>query len=77
VTGGGSVIRRQDVFSATPGQTIFNTAHTPIDQQSTDLFIDGVSQTVGTDYTVSGNVVTYNNSPPLTGGETVVIKYFQ
>ena len=71
----GTGVRRQDVFTATVGQVNFTTTYTPTDQQSTDLFIDGISQTVGVDYTVSGNTVTYGNNPPLTGGETVVVKY--
>lgn len=74
---GASTIMHQEVFSATTSQTAFYLAYAPISQQSTELFIDGVSQTVGTDYTVSGTTVTYSGIPSLSGGEEVVIKYFE
>lgn len=76
VTGGGTVMR-QDVFSPGGLSGIWMVSGTPINQQSTELFIDGVSQTVVTDYTVSGSVVTYSGNPPLTGAEEVVIKYLE
>ncbi len=74
---GASTIMHQEVFSALASQTLFTLTYTPISQQSTELFIDGVSQTVGTDYTVSGSVVTYSGIPTLTGTEEVVVKYFE
>lgn len=62
-------------FTATAGQTVFNLLTAPMNLESTDFFVDGLSQTPTTDYTVSGSTVTYNNDPPFFGGETVVIKY--
>lgn len=74
---GATTIMHQEVFSATLAQTAFNVTYAPMSEQSTELFIDGVSQTVGTNYTVSGNTVTYSGIPALTGGEEVVVKYFE
>lgn len=68
-------VMNQDIFTATASQTIFSLSAAPINQSSTELFIAGVSRTVGVDYTLSGSTVTYIGSPSLSGGEIVVIKY--
>lgn len=73
--GGSSVAMAQQTFTAGAAQMDFVVAGTPINQQSTELFIDGISMTVGTDYTLSGSTVTYSGAPALTGGEDVVVKY--
>jgi hypothetical protein len=73
--GSASVAMAQDVFTAIASQTVFVASGTPVNQQATELFIDGVSMTVGVDYTLSGSTVTYSGAPPLIGGETVVVKY--
>jgi hypothetical protein len=67
----------QEIFSTTPGQTNFVLAHTPVSQQHVEMFINGVSQTVGYDYTLSGTTVTYIGTVVLEGGEEVVCKYFR
>jgi hypothetical protein len=74
---GTDTIMYQQVFIASPGQTDFIVTNTPLSQQSTELFINGVSQTVVTDYTLSGSTVTYSGIPALLGGEQVVVKYFE
>lgn len=73
--GGSSIAMAQDTPSVSAAQTVFNMVNTPINQQSTELFIDGISMTVGVDYTVIGNVLTYSGTPALDGTEDVVIKY--
>lgn len=73
-------IYRQEVFSAINGQTDFVLAYLPINLYAAELFVDGVSMTVGVDYTLAGNVITYIPSienPALTGGEVVVVKYLE
>lgn len=77
VVSGTSTIMHQDVFSASASQTVFVLTHKPINAQSTELFISGVSQTIGIDYTLSGFTVTYSGIPALVGGEEVVVKYFE
>jgi hypothetical protein len=72
-----TTIMRQDVFDPVPGQTQFTLLHPPLNQESTELFIDGVSQTVVVDYGLSGQTLTYVGNPVLDGTETVVIKYFE
>ena len=74
---GSNTTKHQEVFTATPNQTAFTLAHTPINQQYTELFITGLSQIVGIDFTVTGNVLTYSGAPALLGGEEVVIAYFE
>lgn len=68
-------VMHQEIFTATIGQTVFTLIDSPISQQSTELFIDGVSQAVGIDYTVFGNQVTYTGGLTLNGNE-IAIKYF-
>jgi hypothetical protein len=68
-------VMHQEVFTATLGQTTFTLSDAPLSQQSTEMFIDGVSQAVGIDYTVFGDVVTYTGGVTLNGNE-IVIKYF-
>jgi hypothetical protein len=74
---GSSTIMHQEVFTATIGQTNFVLSFAPISQQATELFINGMSQTIVTDYTLSGSTVTYSGSIGLVGGEEVVVKYFE
>lgn len=74
---GTTTIMHQEVFTSSLSQTSFNISYTPVSQQATELFIDGVSQTIGTDYIVSGTTVTYLGTPTLIGGEEVVVKYFE
>ena len=74
--GGGNVSAlQQDVFIATAGQTTFPLSKTPINQESLELFVNGISQTVGVDYTLSGGSVVYSDIPPLLNGDVVVAKY--
>lgn len=74
-----STIMYQDIFSASPGQTIFNLTAAPVGQQYVEMYINGVSQTVGAsyDYTVVDDVLTFVGSVVLEGGEEVVIRYFK
>jgi len=48
-------VMKQDVFTAYANQTIFHLSGTPIDQENVELFINGVSQTVGVGYVLSAD----------------------
>jgi|SRR5690606_19921501 len=74
--GGGLANFTQQVFTAVAAQTNFVVSNPPQSLETTQLYIDGISQTVGTDYSVFGSTVIYAGSPALTGGEEVVVKYF-
>jgi len=78
-TGGGSggpVDYTQEVFTAGAAQVAFGLSNAPTALTSVEMFITGVSQTVGVDYTLLGSTVSYIGAPALAGGEAVVIKYF-
>jgi hypothetical protein len=62
---------------ATAGQSVFVLSNLPISEQSTEFFINGISQTVGTDYTVLNNVVTYIGDVSIEAGNEISIKYFE
>lgn len=65
----------EDVFTATPGQTIFTLTETPVDAESFQLTINGVKYE-NDQYTLVGNVVTWLNIAFfMDGGETVLCKY--
>lgn len=74
-----STLMYQEIFSALSGQTDFVLTQTPVGQQYVEMFINGVSQTVGSsyDYVLIGKTVVYIGSVVLEGGEEVVIKYFR
>lgn len=76
-SGGGTINNfAQQAFIASAAQTVFVVSNPPQSLQTTQLYIDGISQTVGSDYSVAGSSVQYSGSPALTGGEEVVVKYF-
>jgi hypothetical protein len=66
----------QENFTATEAQSTYPLQYTPINQQSTEFFINGVSQAVGTDYTVDGYTVTYIGDVNIVAGNAISIKYF-
>ena len=65
----------QENFIATEDQSVYPLQYTPINQQSTEFFINGVSQAVGTDYTVDGYTVTYSGDVDINAGNAISIKY--
>lgn len=65
----------EDVFVATPGQTVFNLTAEPVDSESFQLTINGVKYE-NDQYTLVGSVVTWLNIEFfMDGGETVLCKY--
>jgi hypothetical protein len=49
------------------GQFIFTLSSTPLDNTAVEFFIEGIKQKYGTDYTVAGTVLTYNDVDILLG----------
>ena len=74
---GKTTLFHQERFIATASQTSFVLSNTPSSLQATEFFVDGLSQSAGIDYTLSGYTVTYIGSIPFIGGEEIVIKYFE
>lgn len=80
-TGGGgvpgTVDQREETFTPTLGQTIFNLSATPATANDTSFFVNTVKYIYGISYTVSGNQVTWLNSPfTLDSLDVVEIIYF-
>jgi hypothetical protein len=61
---------------ASVGQTLFALSQNPIDYSVVMLFVNGVKQIYGTDYTVNGNAVTYTSSTILLPEDKVEAYYF-
>lgn len=70
-------LSRRRSYTATAGQTVFTVPFTVFAATDVIVVVDGVAQTVNTNYTVSGlgDVAgsTVTLTTPLAGGETVVI----
>jgi hypothetical protein len=58
----------------TAGQTLFTLSDIPVSDVS--MYVDGVLQQSGVDYTVVGNVVTYSSIPVQTD-DVIIFKYFR
>jgi hypothetical protein len=66
----------QQAFTVTiNGQTNFTLSQAPADSTKVEFFIEGVKQQYGTDYTVAGTVITYNDFDILIG-DVVEAVYF-
>jgi hypothetical protein len=61
---------------STNGQTIFSLSNIPARNNLVLLFISGIKQIYGTDYTVSGQTLTYNNNPSLVVGDDVLDVFY-
>lgn len=65
-----------EFFTAVGGETTWTLAHTPIAGYKRKLFISGVLQSEGVDYSVSGNTVTWLGiNTPLTIGDKIAFYY--
>lgn len=73
--GGGNLSPAQEQFTATNAQTIFTLSNTPVVDTAVMMFINGVKQEYGTDYTVSSTTATYTGSPALVNGDQVEFWY--
>lgn len=60
-------------FQGDNSETVFNLAYTPKAAAKVHVYVDGVKQTVTTDYAVSGNVVTFVAAPA--DGARILVLY--
>lgn len=62
-----------DYFSGNASTTAFTLSAAPAFQNATEVFISGVAQKPGTDYTISGTTITFSPAPP-TGTNNIMVK---
>jgi hypothetical protein len=55
--------------------TVFTLAETPVENEAVDVFLDGLKQIPGTDYSVSGVTITFTTAPAV--GQTLRVDYVQ
>ncbi len=79
VTGGSGsdpATQKQETIAVSGnGQTAFTLTEDPLDATAVEMFINGLKQAYGTDYTVSGTTVTYSGSPSTLTTDTVEFWY--
>lgn len=56
---------KQESLSVSNGQQVFTLTQTPTESTSVAMYVNGVKQQHGTDYSVSGSTVTYNSTDLL------------
>jgi len=54
---------------------VFTLAQTPVENDAVDVFLDGLKQTAGTDYSVSGVTITFTTAPAI--GQILRVDYIQ
>lgn len=62
-----------DYFSGNASTTAFTLSAAPAFQNATEVFIAGVAQKPGTDYTISSTTITFTSAPP-TGTNNIMVK---
>lgn len=62
-----------DIFSGTGAQTAFTLSGTPVAASATFVSVDGATKRPVTDYTLSGNVVTFGAAPG--NGTSILVRY--
>lgn len=70
-----SVDAFQESINPTNGQTIFNLSELPSDNLTVLMFINGIKQNYGTDFTCSSQVVTYTGSYSIVTSDTIEFWY--
>lgn len=55
--------------------TVFTIAQAPLEGETVDVFLDGLKQRPGTDYTVSGSTITFTTAP--VAGQTIRVDYIR
>lgn len=74
--GGGSILQKQEDIAVTlNGQVAFVVTETPIDSASVQMFVNGLKQEYGSDYTAVGKNVTYIGSESLITTDIVEFWY--
>lgn len=54
---------------------VFTLAETPLENEAVDVFLDGLKQIPGTDYSVSGVTITFTTAPAI--GQTLRVEYIR
>lgn len=76
-SGGGTSSPEITIYTATAGQTAFALSHEPSSDASGDarvqMHVGPVQMTLGTDFTVAGQTLTYTAGVALDAGEKVTI----
>lgn len=70
----GSISGKQDVFTATLGQTVFPLSHSGILGGSESVCINGLRQP-NTEYSVAGSNMTFNDGTGVSAGDIVTVSY--
>ena len=65
-SGGTSLFQVQETLPTTNGQTAFTLSEIPQDSTAVEMFVNGLKQAYGTDYTATGAAVTYAGVPLIT-----------
>lgn len=65
----------QNQFTATTSQTSFTLARMPLQPFYVSMFVNGLRQEYGTDYTVTGTAVAYSG-PALISGDKITFTYY-
>jgi len=65
-----------DAFNGDGTTTVFALGSDPGNVHNCDVAIDGIAQTPGLDFTVSGTLITFTSAPPA-GTSNVVVRYGQ
>ncbi len=58
-SGGTSLFQIQETLPTTNGQTSFALSEIPQDSTAVEMFVNGIKQAYGTDYTATGSTITY------------------
>ena len=75
VTIGGNTTQKQESIAVSNGQTSINLGDTPVQANGVEMFLNGLKQTYGTEYTVSGSTVTWSGPPTLSSSDRVDFWY--
>lgn len=55
--------------------TVFTVAHEPLENDSVEVYLNGLKKSVGSDYNISGSTITFTTAPVL--GQQVRVSYIR
>lgn len=65
----------QETLAVSNGQTTFTLSMVPVQAKAVEMYLNGLKQTYGTDYTATGQTVNYTGSISLISSDTVEFWY--
>jgi hypothetical protein len=75
--GAAAIDQREETYTPTAGQTVFNLSATPLNANDTAMFVNSLKYTHGLHYNVVGSVLTWTNVAfQLDSADYVEIVYF-